>query len=248
MCDPVSLAVVAIGSTVLGSVQQAGAQKAAGKANAEAAEFQAQIAANNQAVALRNAEATRRNKEVAERNRLGALEAADLADMSAQDALDRGAVAITNNAEATKKLIGRQRAVLAANGVLVDSGSALDIVSETAGIGALDQLTIRSNADREALGLRQQARNYRTTAKNFATEGENIETTAQNFETEAGNFGIERTAKTSAASYSRKAGSAAATQTMISGIGNVATKWYAFNSGTTGSGSSGRDPNSLSLF
>lgn len=217
-------------------MQQAQASKAAGAANAEAATFQAQIAANNQAAALRNAEATRRNKEVAERNKQASLEQAALADMSAQDALDRGDVAIRNNADATRRLQGRQRAVLAANGVLVDNGSALDLVTETAGIGALDQLTIRSNAEREALGLKQQARNFRTNALNFGTEQGNLESQAQNFETEAGNFGIETQARTSAANYSRKAGDAGAKQALVSGIGSVATKWYGFSSGTAASG------------
>ena len=59
--------------------------------------------------------------------------------------------------------IAMQRALLAANGVVVDQGTALDITTDTAVYGAIDALTIRNNAERaardqeiEALNLRNQ--------------------------------------------------------------------------------------------
>lgn len=73
------------------------------------------------------------------------------ATRAAEDARQRGAEAAKRQRKGTRALIGQQRAVLAANGVAVDTGSALDIVSETAGLGEEDALTMIANAEREAL-------------------------------------------------------------------------------------------------
>lgn len=87
------------------------------------------------------------------------------AQYAANDAEARGKIAAQNKNEETALLIGRQRAALAANGVQVDTGSALDITSDTAGIGALDALTIKNNADREAWSDENQARQDRSQAE-----------------------------------------------------------------------------------
>lgn len=87
-----------------------------------------------------------------------------MADIQAKDAIARG----DREAEAlrarTKKLIGSQRAALAAQGIEVGSGSALDVQADTAALGAVDELTIRNNAWREAFG-------YRTQALGFGSQG-----------------------------------------------------------------------------
>ncbi len=58
----------------------------------------------------------------------------------------------------TAQLIGRQRAALAANGFVLDEGTALDLVIETAGLGALDAVTAIANAERRAAQLINESR------------------------------------------------------------------------------------------
>lgn len=78
---------------------------------------------------------------------------------AAEDAIDRGDVAAQAKGKETAALLGRQRAVAGAGGADLASGSALDILTATAGIGQLDQLTLRNNASREAWGFRTEAQN-----------------------------------------------------------------------------------------
>jgi len=92
---------------------------------------------------------------------------ARLAEIQAQDAIDRGETDAKNNDKKTKVLIGAQRARLAAQGIDIESGSALDVQTDTAAAGAEDSLTIRNNAWRESWGYKVQALNYRT-GGNFA--------------------------------------------------------------------------------
>jgi hypothetical protein len=82
---------------------------------------------------------------------------ARLAEMQAQDTIKRGDEDAAAYKKQVKQVIGSQRAAMAAQGIELDSGSALDIQEETAGIGALDALTIKNNAWREAWGYRMQA-------------------------------------------------------------------------------------------
>lgn len=50
----------------------------------------------------------------------------------------------------TSKRIASQRAALAANGIVVDQDSALDLVQETRGVGTLDALRALENGERRA--------------------------------------------------------------------------------------------------
>ena len=84
---------------------------------------------------------------------------ARISEMQARDALKRGHEAEGISRQKTKKLIGSQRAALAAQGIRVDAGSALDVQQESADIGELDALTIKNNAAREAFGFMQEASN-----------------------------------------------------------------------------------------
>ena len=81
----------------------------------------------------------------------------ELAEIRAEDALRRGVAEEAQQVASTKKLIGAQRAALAAQGIAVDVGSAFDIQSETAALGAQNAATIRINAARAALGFKLQA-------------------------------------------------------------------------------------------
>ncbi|MCU7931434.1 MAG: hypothetical protein KZQ90_11585 [Candidatus Thiodiazotropha sp. (ex Codakia rugifera)] len=64
----------------------------------------------------------------------------------------------------TKRTIGGAKTAIASNGFAVDSGSALDRVSDIAAFGELDALTIRYNTELDAQGLETQASQYRAMA------------------------------------------------------------------------------------
>lgn len=82
-----------------------------------------------------------------------------LAMVKAQDAASRGEISAGRNDMQTQRLIGAQRAALASQGVDVNSGSALEVQKDSAAMGALDSLTIRNNAWREAWGYKVQSLN-----------------------------------------------------------------------------------------
>lgn len=70
-----------------------------------------------------------------------------------------------------RQIIGKQRAAAAANGVDPNTGSALDIMAETAGIGEIDATMVRANAYRDAWGYRTQGANYRAQGQLAKAEG-----------------------------------------------------------------------------
>lgn len=80
-----------------------------------------------------------------------------LGEIQAKDVEARGLKESEETLRKAKTLIGRQRAALAAQGIEIGTGSALDIQLETAEFGALDALTIKNNAFREATGHRIEA-------------------------------------------------------------------------------------------
>jgi hypothetical protein len=121
-----SLALTAA-STVMGAIgksQEAAAQ--AGMAN-----YQAQVARNNQMVA----------------------------EWNARRALQQGQVDEQNQRLKSASLLGSQRAALASQGGDVNSGSPLDIQADTARAGEYDAQTIRNNAALKAYGYRVQGAN-----------------------------------------------------------------------------------------
>ena len=77
--------------------------------------------------------------------------------MQAEDAIKRGDKAADQHLKQTKSLIGSQRTALAAQGIDIGDGSALEIQQDTAELGAMDAMTIRNNAWRESWGHRVQA-------------------------------------------------------------------------------------------
>lgn len=168
-----ALAIASVVSTVVGTVSKAQGQKAAGKAQAENARFRAGVARNNKI----------------------------LADRASADATLRGESDARLQEQRTRQLIGRQRAILAANGIVVDQDSALDITEDTASIGAMDAETIRRNAAREAL--------------NFDAQGANFVAQSQLLENEGNS--------------SASAGRRESFGTVLGGIGSVATKWKSFS-------------------
>lgn len=82
---------------------------------------------------------------------------ARLSEAQAADARHRGKLDEKAHRKDVKRLIGSQRAAMAAQGIDLEDGSALDVVGDTAAQGELDALTIRNNAWREAWGYETQA-------------------------------------------------------------------------------------------
>jgi len=79
-----------------------------------------------------------------------ATQQAKMGKAVARDTMTRGALEEGRARERALRIMGAQRAALAAGGTDIGSGSALDILSGTAWQGEYDALTIRSNAAREA--------------------------------------------------------------------------------------------------
>lgn len=164
------LAIAAIGSSIIGTgVSVMGAQQQAA-AQRQQADYAAAVAQNNKT----------------------------LAERAANDALQRGQIEEANQRRKTEALKGRQRAVLAANGVALDTGTPLDVLSDSAGFGELDALTVRANAEREALGFRTQGMNFQNEANLNMLKSSNAD-----------------------------AGLASASA-IIGGVGTVAKQWYSF--------------------
>jgi hypothetical protein len=84
---------------------------------------------------------------------------AQLEDLQAEDATSRGAAGAAVQDAKTQTTIGAQRAAYAANGVNANSGSAAQVEGATQTLGALDSMTIRNNAIRQAFGYKTQAIN-----------------------------------------------------------------------------------------
>lgn len=105
---------------------------ASAQASSSQAAYQAQVARNNQIIAQRNA----------------------------ADALKRGVIEEDKVRQRTSSIMGQQRALLAGQGSALDEGSPLDIQMDTAGMGELDALTVRSNFQREAYAHEVQGMNH----------------------------------------------------------------------------------------
>lgn len=144
MCELTTM--LMIGSTVMGAagaVQQGRAAEMQGIAAQQSANYNAQVADMN----------------------------AKIAERQARDAVERGQQEEQQQRMKTSQTIGAQRAALAANGVDLAFGSPLDTLVDTATIGELDALTIRTNTYREERDLRQQGANSTSQAGMLRAEG-----------------------------------------------------------------------------
>jgi hypothetical protein len=127
-----TLSMMSTGMMVAGTVSQGMAARNQSQATQQAYSYQAAVSANN----------------------------AKLAEWQAQDALRRGATSEQQQRLKTAQLRGAQRARLAASGVAIDEGSALNTLLDTDFMGEQDAMTIRDNSKKEAWGARVQAGNY----------------------------------------------------------------------------------------
>lgn len=121
-----------------------------------------------------------------------------IAEQNAKDALARGKVEADTHRRKVSQFIGSQRAGFGGSGVVVDSGSPLDIVADSVALGELDTQTILSNAEREA-------RAYRVQGSNFGAEAGLLD---------------------SSAGSARRAGTINTGTTILGGGGSFADKWY----------------------
>jgi len=150
MCEPVTISLLAA-TAISGGVAAYGAHQE-GVAAKQQADYQAAVAKNNSILAQR----------------------------AADDARARGGIEASQQRLKTLQLIGSQRASAAARGVLVDSGSAAYQIADTAAMGELDALTIRNNAEREALGFEAQGANFQGEQRLLKATGKNA-VTASNY-------------------------------------------------------------------
>lgn len=120
-----ALAAVSAATSAYGAYEQ-------GQAQSEAANYQAQVAKNNQ----------------------------DIANQNAQFALQQGQQQEAAKREQTAQTISTERAFTAASGIDPNKGSPLRIQGDTAGLGALDASVISTNAARTAWGFQTQGMNF----------------------------------------------------------------------------------------
>jgi len=114
------------------------------------------IAAQQQAVARRGA--LDYNATIAEYN-------AQAADVQAEQARKNATLEEKEFRTRVDRLKASQRTSFAASGVLVDSGSSLDVLADTAGQAEQDVLDIRFNAANEIFGHQTRAQNFRSQGK-----------------------------------------------------------------------------------
>ncbi|WP_245279876.1 hypothetical protein [Hyphomicrobium sp. 99] len=90
---------------------------------------------------------------------------AKIADQRAKDAIERGQIEEQKKRQEVARIQGAQTAAMAANGVDLTFGSPLDTLVDTAVLGELDALTIRTNSYREAYEHKVDASNKRAGAQ-----------------------------------------------------------------------------------
>lgn len=136
--------------TVGGGLLSAAGQISSANAQSKAAKYNAEVQRNN----------------------------AMLAERQARNVLDAGMREEQKQKALTAQLMAKQQAAQAANGVDVSFGTPLDLMVDTAKMGAIDALTIRTSAYRnyddvrnQAVASRNQAALYDMEAKNSRTAG-----------------------------------------------------------------------------
>lgn len=141
---------LSLGLSLWGAARQAKAQREQGKAE-DAAGLAEQRAANAQA-------------DLFDWN-------AGVADEQAADALQRGSEREGRFRQAARGMVAQQRTALAASGVDVSFGSAVEIQADSRYLIGLDAMMIRNNAAREAQGFRTEALDLRKRAEIAREEG-----------------------------------------------------------------------------
>lgn len=160
MCEPVSMGIMA--ASIAGS---AGAATAAGVGLTSLAGVSMMAMGAGAGISAAGAyQQGKYQNEVARSN-------AQTQQAMANDAIARGEIAEQNHRRQVAQVQGDQRAAMGANNVDMTSGSMSGILQDTAQMGELEALTIRSNAQREAYGHNVAATNYRAEGNMAKTAG-----------------------------------------------------------------------------
>lgn len=233
-----TLAATALAASAGGSILTASSQRSAGRAASKSIREQGALASASvlsrsqdeaKGIHAEGAAIAKSNEfeaGIAERNKKIALNASE-------DALARGQLEEAQQRVLTRVVIGRQRAKLAASGQVVTEGSAVNLVGDTAGLGELEALIIRSNAQRESQGFKDQAGNFQSQADLLrirASSALEVADIRAKGVTRAGQIEAQgiRQAASSNARAAKKSGDAAALGTLLGGASSVATKWSGF--------------------
>lgn len=163
---------LALAASVVGGAMSAYGQYEQGQASKQSGLYQAAVARNNKIIAER----------------------------AAERAKSEGLVDIENNDVKVRGLLGSQKAAQAANGIDVNTGTALAIRKGTREAGAYDSEILRVNSENKAYS-------YLVQAQNFESEARFSEMKANNAE---------------------RAGNLAAFGTLIGTAGSFGDKWSGF--------------------
>ena len=98
----------------------------------------------------------------------------------------------------TNQAIGSQQTAMAANGVDVTQGTALDVIEDTAAMGELDALQTRYNYERKALKYEQDANNYQNQSSLDVIAGQNAYSAGKMNALASGLEGISKTGSVAA--------------------------------------------------
>lgn len=88
-----------------------------------------------------------------------------IAKRNAEDARQRGVAAEQDQQLRTRARIGMQKNALSERNIAINSGSALDLLGDTAMFGKMDALTTRGNFEREAISHETQQMNFSAQAE-----------------------------------------------------------------------------------
>lgn len=132
MCEPATIAIALAVVAVAGAGATAYSVQQQAKSAKAQAHYQSAVANNNKIIA----------------------------DRAADDSIKRGAVEEERKRQDIELLKGKQIAGFAGSGTDLSSSSVYDVIGETAALGELDALTIRSNYAREAYEKRVMGMNY----------------------------------------------------------------------------------------
>lgn len=77
----------------------------------------------------------------------------------ASDTLNQGDLDAAGSVQRARQIVGGQRGAFAGSGVDVNAGSAGLLANETGTLGALDAITIKNNASKQAMGINMERQN-----------------------------------------------------------------------------------------
>jgi hypothetical protein len=105
-----------------------------------------------------------------------AMNNATMAAQAGNTAIDQGNVVAQQQYQVGSQRMGQARAAMGANGITLNSGSALDVQSGIARTTALNVGAVKYNADVQAVSDRNQTANYDTQANVDRTDASNAVT------------------------------------------------------------------------